>query len=105
MGLHHGWDKFDPDTHADFVRGGVPLSDFDEPKYRKQRRKSFKSKRKRPCAKSKTGEVCEFTLAIIKTMWYSKYNESWTFYKVMTCPRCGRHGAWVYGTSRTNPHI
>lgn len=43
MGLYHGWSD-EPDTHADFVRGGVPIEDF-EPKVKHKKKRQKKSKK------------------------------------------------------------
>jgi hypothetical protein len=83
----------------DFRDGGVDIEDFEEPKYRRQSRKS-----KRVCAKSKTGEQCDFTVAIIKMMWYSEWKQAFVYHRVMTCSRCGKHGRWMFGESPTNPN-
>ena len=48
-GLYHGWDGED-DPHADFLHGGVDLSDFeDEVRHRKKRGKTAYKKKKRGC--------------------------------------------------------
>jgi len=47
MGLYHGWDH-DPDKHADFVRGGVPIDDFEKEVFYGKSVKKRKNKKKAP---------------------------------------------------------
>ncbi|SRR6266540_2350361 len=47
MGLYHGWSD-EPDKHADAVRGGVEISDFDDEVKRAPSKKT-KPKPKRGC--------------------------------------------------------
>lgn len=66
-------------------------TDYDEPvRYVKPARSNWNGKRKRPCKKSKTKEVCDFSVRI---------NKSW--YDVMTCSRCGKHGTYIWRTTFT----
>lgn len=67
----------------DFRQGGVGIEDFEQPKYRKAGRRN---RRKAPCKKSKTKEVCDFSVTIS--------NKS--FYKIMACSRCGKHGRYIW---------
>lgn len=48
-GLYHGWSD-EPDTHADFIHGGVPVEDFaDEPVRWKKKSKRETPKKKPGC--------------------------------------------------------
>lgn len=61
-------------------------TDYDEPvKYKKPARSNWNGKRNRVCKKSKAKEPCDFTVRI---------NRSW--YDVMTCSRCGKHGTYIW---------
>lgn len=65
--------------------------------YKKKRRKAF-PKKKRPCAKSKIGEQCDFTVPIEKHPWT---RDGWTNYWIIyTCSRCGKHGHYSFGHRR-----
>lgn len=91
-GLNHAWGG-DPDKHADFVHGGVPIEDFDEEFPVRHRKKAKRGKRK-VCKKSKAGESCDFTVVVTDHLWYD----------VVTCSRCGKHGEYIWkhqdGTGR-----
>ena len=95
-GLNHGWDGDERPNHADFVHGGVPVSDFDdEPVYRSTRRKTSKNKRTRVCKKSKSGEKCDFsdTKVIGTTKKKDLRTDTWINVPrvIKVCTRCGKY--------------
>ncbi len=77
----------------------MPVDDFYEPRPHKQSLSKRKG-RKRVCAKSKSGEVCNYTKRVTKSRWWSKVNKMWTVYAVMSCERCGRQKGWYYYQTR-----
>ena len=81
MGLYHGWDR-DPDTHADFVRGGVTPDDFEKEVNYKPRRK------KKGCKKSKDGSPCKFTIPVV--VYSYTRGEFRHDYMEDSCERCGK---------------
>lgn len=85
MGLYHGWSD-EPDTHADFVRGGVDASDFDDEPIRHRR-----AGKGRKCRKSKTNQKCDYSVLLEDHSWDIPWRNEHQVFKIWECSRCGRH--------------
>ena len=74
----------------DFRHGAVELEDFEDFDYRPRRKK-------KGCKKSKTGEPCDYSVAVIQRSYYGR-DGWWHHYKTITCSRCGKHGWGLPGS-------
>lgn len=86
-----------------FRHGGEDWeTDYDElVPYRKPARSNWAGKRKRPCKKSKTGELCDFTVPKITHQYHTSWDGRWHYHRVMTCSRCGKYGPWSFFSTLT----
>lgn len=84
-----------PEREA-YRRGGI-ADGYEDTPYRKPG--GWKSRKK--CKKSKTGEPCDFTVPLIKHSWYNKRDNLWSYWRIWTCSRCGKHGPYNWNNRST----
>lgn len=103
-GLYHGWDG-EEDTHADFVHGGVPPSDFEDlVPYRKKRGKARKKKEKRGCPENDFGpHIYVWTPQVLLYSWWPEkgadpFYDKYGFHRreVKTCCGCEKTNGYRY---------
>jgi hypothetical protein len=100
-GLYHGWSD-EPDTHADFIHGGVDIDDFDDVIRHRKKAKKVRPKKKPGCPGNE-GKAHIY-------VWTTEFNFEDCFFKFFGfhkyekkfCAGCNKK---AYATRKTEQYI